>query len=210
MGAAILAAKACLSAGAGLLTSYFPSCGYNIMQTSIPEAMAIADENEFHLTTFPVNLDIYQAAGLGPGIGTDRDTVNMVSNFIKTFQRPLVLDADAIRSLYCISPTSCTDGKPLSSRARSSSCVCSSSTARTVSPREFTCGRSPYPNESRALTNLIRSLSRVAGKRRARAGPRRRRSPPPRPRWRVRASKPRRGSARSAPRSCRYRSRVDS
>lgn len=66
------------------------------MQTSIPEAMAIADENEFHLTTFPVNLDIYQAAGLGPGIGTDRDTVNMVSNFIKTFQRPLVLDADAI------------------------------------------------------------------------------------------------------------------
>jgi hydroxyethylthiazole kinase-like uncharacterized protein yjeF len=96
MGAAILAAKACLSAGAGLLTSYFPSCGYNIMQTSVPEAMAITDENEFHLTSHPDNLNMYQAAGLGPGIGTDRDTVNMVSNFIQTFQHPLVLDADAI------------------------------------------------------------------------------------------------------------------
>jgi len=96
MGAAILAAKACLSAGAGLLTSYFPSCGYSIMQTSVPEAMAITDENEYHLTTFPIHLDMFQAAGLGPGIGTDSETVNMVGNFIKTFQYPLVLDADAI------------------------------------------------------------------------------------------------------------------
>jgi hydroxyethylthiazole kinase-like uncharacterized protein yjeF len=96
MGAAILAAKACLSAGVGLLTSYFPSCGYDIMQTSIPEAMAIVDDNEFHLTSFPVNLDLYQAAGLGPGIGTDDETACMVRNFIKNFQHPLVLDADAI------------------------------------------------------------------------------------------------------------------
>lgn len=96
MGAAILAAKACLSAGVGLLTCYFPFCGYDIMQTSVPEAMAIADENEFHLTSFPVNLNSYQAAGLGPGIGTDSETAYMVTNFIKTFQRPLVLDADAI------------------------------------------------------------------------------------------------------------------
>ena len=96
MGAAILAAKACLSAGVGLLTSYFPSCGYDIMQSSVPEAMVTVDEDEFHLTTFPVNLDLYQAAGLGPGIGTDDETADMVKKFIKTFRRPLVLDADAI------------------------------------------------------------------------------------------------------------------
>lgn len=96
MGAAILAAKACLSAGVGLLTSCFPSCGYNIMQTSVPEAMTISDENEFHLTTFPVHPDVYQAAGLGPGIGTDSETAHMLKNFIKTFLHPLVLDADAI------------------------------------------------------------------------------------------------------------------
>ena len=96
MGAAMLAAKACLSAGAGLLTSHFPSCGYQIMQTAVPEAMVTVDDNEFQLTAFPSNLDIYQAAGLGPGIGTDDETANMVKNFLKTFQRPLVLDADAL------------------------------------------------------------------------------------------------------------------
>jgi NAD(P)H-hydrate epimerase len=96
MGAAILAAKACLSAGAGLLTSHLPSCGYEIMQTSLPEAMVTVDDNTFHLTAFPENMDKYQAAGLGPGIGTDDETVHMVNNFINSFQHPLVLDADAI------------------------------------------------------------------------------------------------------------------
>ena len=96
MGAAILAAKACLSAGVGLITCYFASCGYDIMQTSVPEAMAIVDDNEFHLTAFPANLDLYQSAGLGPGIGTVDETAYMVRNFIKSFKRPLVLDADAI------------------------------------------------------------------------------------------------------------------
>jgi NAD(P)H-hydrate epimerase len=96
MGAAVLAAKACLSAGAGLLTSHIPSCGYGIMQTSVPEAMVTVDENAFHLTGFPINMDIYQAAGLGPGIGTEDDTVLMVRHFIKAFRRPAVLDADAI------------------------------------------------------------------------------------------------------------------
>ena len=96
MGAAVLAAKACLSAGVGLLTSYFPSCGYEIMQSSVPEAMAMVDDNEFHLTVTPLNPDMYQAAGLGPGIGTDDETAQMVKNFIKDFHHPLVLDADAI------------------------------------------------------------------------------------------------------------------
>ncbi len=96
MGAAVLAAKACLSAGVGLLTSYFPSCGYDIMQSSVPEAMAMVDDNKFHLTAPPLNPDMYQAAGLGPGIGTDDETAQMVKNFIKAFHHPLVLDADAI------------------------------------------------------------------------------------------------------------------
>jgi len=96
MGAAVLASKACLAAGAGLLTTYLPSCGYNIMQTTVPEAMVITDQNEFHLSTCPHNLDIYQGAGLGPGIGTDGETVRMAGNFIKTFHRPLILDADAL------------------------------------------------------------------------------------------------------------------
>ncbi|PIV58984.1 MAG: NAD(P)H-hydrate epimerase, partial [Bacteroidetes bacterium CG02_land_8_20_14_3_00_31_25] len=44
MGAAILASRACLRAGAGLLTTHVPKCGYKIIQTAIPEAMASIDE----------------------------------------------------------------------------------------------------------------------------------------------------------------------
>src|SRR5882762_8689836 len=96
IGAAILASKACLSAGVGLLTTHLPACGYEIMQAAIPEAMVSIDDDQFHLTSYPSNLEIYNAAGFGPGIGTSNETAYMLKNFIKSFQQPLVLDADAL------------------------------------------------------------------------------------------------------------------
>jgi ADP-dependent NAD(P)H-hydrate dehydratase / NAD(P)H-hydrate epimerase len=96
MGAAILAAKACLATGAGLLTTWLPACGYEIMQTTLPEAMVQVDEDEFHLTTFPSNLESYQSAGLGPGIGTHHETTDMMKRFLQSFKHSLVLDADAL------------------------------------------------------------------------------------------------------------------
>jgi hydroxyethylthiazole kinase-like uncharacterized protein yjeF len=96
IGAAVLAARACLSAGAGLLTTHLPSCGYEIMQTAVPEAMVSIGEGEFQLTGFPVHTETFQAAGLGPGIGTGDETSAMVKKFLKTFHQPLVLDADAL------------------------------------------------------------------------------------------------------------------
>ncbi|RYY00170.1 MAG: NAD(P)H-hydrate epimerase, partial [Gammaproteobacteria bacterium] len=44
IGAALLATKACLHSGAGLTTTLIPRCGYTIMQSSAPEAMALVDE----------------------------------------------------------------------------------------------------------------------------------------------------------------------
>lgn len=96
IGAAILASKACLSAGAGLLTTHLPACGYEIMQATIPEAMVSIDDEQFHLTSHPANLEIYNAAGFGPGIGTNTKTVHMLKKFIRSFQHQLVLDADAL------------------------------------------------------------------------------------------------------------------
>jgi hydroxyethylthiazole kinase-like uncharacterized protein yjeF len=96
MGAAVLAARACLSAGAGLLTAHLPSCGYEIMQTALPEAMVSIGEGEFQLTGFPIHSEIFQAAGMGPGIGTGDETSGMMKKFLKTFHQPLVLDADAL------------------------------------------------------------------------------------------------------------------
>jgi hydroxyethylthiazole kinase-like uncharacterized protein yjeF len=96
MGAALLAAKACLCSGAGLLTMHLPSCGYEIMQTAIPEAMVSIGEGEFQLTGFPVHMDLFQSVGFGPGIGTSDETSSMLKRFLKVFHQPLVLDADAL------------------------------------------------------------------------------------------------------------------
>jgi NAD(P)H-hydrate epimerase len=46
IGAAVLSARACLRAGVGLLTVHLPKCGYDILQSSVPEAMVDADANE--------------------------------------------------------------------------------------------------------------------------------------------------------------------
>ncbi len=99
MGAALLASRACLASGAGLVTSFLPACGYASMQTGLPEAMVITDENEFHLTSFPSGTEIYKAAGVGPGIGTQPETSEMLGLFLKEFKQPLVLDADALNIL---------------------------------------------------------------------------------------------------------------
>ncbi len=96
IGAAILAVKGCLAAGSGLLTTHLPACGYEIMQATVPEAMVQIDDDQFHLTSFPENLDPYQCAGFGPGIGLHTDTSAMLKNFVKAFRKPIVLDADAL------------------------------------------------------------------------------------------------------------------
>ena len=46
VGAAILAARACLRGGAGLLTVHSPQCAYVPLQTAIPEAMVQTDTHE--------------------------------------------------------------------------------------------------------------------------------------------------------------------
>jgi hydroxyethylthiazole kinase-like uncharacterized protein yjeF len=96
IGAAILASKACLATGAGLLTTWIPACGYNILQTSIPEAMVRTDDNEFHLTAFPSKLESFDAIGIGPGIGTHDETVYMLQTFLASLHQLIVLDADAL------------------------------------------------------------------------------------------------------------------
>jgi NAD(P)H-hydrate epimerase len=95
MGAAVLAAKACLRSGSGLLTVHVPACGEIILQTSIPEAMIEIDKERIFIT----NIDFsskYNAIGIGPGIGCDEKTsVALLKLFEKTSQ-PIVIDADAI------------------------------------------------------------------------------------------------------------------
>ncbi|MDX2359500.1 MAG: NAD(P)H-hydrate dehydratase [Crocinitomicaceae bacterium] len=95
IGAAVLSAKACLRSGSGLVSAYIPSCGYGIIQSSLPEVMVHTSETPLHLSG---NLDFtpYNSIGIGPGIGQDNDTLALLKHLIQTVQNPLVIDADAL------------------------------------------------------------------------------------------------------------------
>ncbi len=94
IGAMVLAASAALRTGAGLVTTCIPSCGYNILQTSVPEAMCNTSGTDFIVGIHPpANTG---AIGIGPGLGTDAEAVNALSVFLETWSHPVVLDADAL------------------------------------------------------------------------------------------------------------------
>lgn len=98
MGAVTLAVKACLRAGVGKVTAFIPQCGYNIIQTSVPEAMVLTDNDSDKITQFPVTND-FDSVGLGIGLGTDKATSAAFETFLKTHPKPLVIDADALNLL---------------------------------------------------------------------------------------------------------------
>ena len=98
MGAAVLSSKACINSGAGLLTVRIPKCGYEILQTSIPEVMCETD-TETNFITEAIRVEKYNAIGIGPGIGTEKETQNVVKMLIQSSSVPLVFDADAINCI---------------------------------------------------------------------------------------------------------------
>jgi ADP-dependent NAD(P)H-hydrate dehydratase / NAD(P)H-hydrate epimerase len=97
IGAAVLAAKAALKSGCGLVTAYIPQCGYDIMQTAFPEAMVLTDGQE-HITKIGFDLQP-KAIGIGPGIGQHKETQQALHDFLRLNSSPLVVDADALNIL---------------------------------------------------------------------------------------------------------------
>ena len=98
VGAAVLASKACLKSGCGLVTTFVPKCGYQILQISIPEVMVVTDENANFITNIHLPL-IPQAIAIGPGIGQELGTQKALFEFLRTKRIQLVLDADALNIL---------------------------------------------------------------------------------------------------------------
>ncbi|MEO1261593.1 MAG: NAD(P)H-hydrate dehydratase [Bacteroidota bacterium] len=99
VGAATLAAKAIMKSGAGLLTVHAPACAYPILQVSTPEAMVLSDKNELLISEIPKDLSNYNAVGIGPGISTNELTAKALWELLVAYDRPVVLDADALNIL---------------------------------------------------------------------------------------------------------------
>ena len=90
MGAAIIAAKACLRSGCGLLTVNVPKAERFILQTTTPEAMLAFGENT------KTDLQKFAAIGIGPGMGVTKKAEQILLHVFANFKKPIVVDADAI------------------------------------------------------------------------------------------------------------------
>lgn len=106
-GAALMAAKACLRSGAGLVTLGIPESLSNVFQSRVTEEMTLSlpDRGDGTLSQEAVKIIIdflnnkATTLAIGPGIGVSPDTKKILKNLIRNSNVPMVIDADGINSL---------------------------------------------------------------------------------------------------------------
>lgn len=98
IGSIVLSTKACLKSGCGLVTSFVPECGYDIIQISFPEAMVLTDPNKKYISRITFEIEP-KAIGIGMGIGQEEITQKAFHDFLKSNKTQLLIDADGINIL---------------------------------------------------------------------------------------------------------------
>lgn len=91
MGAAILCSKGCLRSGAGLVSAMVPEEQFSIIQTAVPEAMAMAQE-----AIHNVDFAKFTTIGIGPGTGTTESAAGLLQTVLTHYNKPIVVDADGL------------------------------------------------------------------------------------------------------------------
>ncbi len=89
-GAAVLCAKGALRSGSGLVQIAVPKDLFPIVQIGIPEATCL--ERDFS----KIDLGVYDAVCVGPGLGQTKDSVDAVIFLLKNYRGPMVVDADGL------------------------------------------------------------------------------------------------------------------
>ncbi|MGH9340120.1 MAG: NAD(P)H-hydrate dehydratase [Acidobacteriota bacterium] len=104
-GAAILSARGALRAGSGLVTVYTPDVAQSTIASFQPELMteglASTSKGAFSKAATAQLLDVLQerdAAGMGPGLTTEKETIEFVNKVVQDSPVPMVLDADALNA----------------------------------------------------------------------------------------------------------------
>lgn len=104
-GAAVLAARAALRSGIGIVKAALCENIYYPFTASVPEAVCVPVKPGPKGTLCPENLDLPEllkgcsAALIGCGMGNNEDTARLVKELIKISEIPLVIDADGINAL---------------------------------------------------------------------------------------------------------------
>lgn len=118
-GAAALAATAALRVGSGLVTVATPASVQASLTAGVMEAMTLPLPETCDATlsrqALPRLLTFMQsrsAIGIGPGLSTQAETVDVVRTLIAHCDRPIVIDADALNALAGQTDSLCTRPVP--------------------------------------------------------------------------------------------------
>lgn len=92
MGAALLASKACLRSGVGLLSVLIPKKERATVLSFLPEVM-------LHFRETEIDFSQYDAIGIGPGLEKDENAQKLVFSVLSQSKCLVVIDADALNIL---------------------------------------------------------------------------------------------------------------
>jgi NAD(P)H-hydrate epimerase len=98
-GAAILASKAALRSGAGLITLFHPLGLETILENQLLEVMTFTiplPHFEEDTEEFMSKLNSMDVLLIGPGIGRSEEMVELINKIVSNWNKPLILDADAL------------------------------------------------------------------------------------------------------------------
>lgn len=104
-GAAVLAAKAALRSGIGIIKALLCENIYYPFTVSVPEAVCVPVKPNNKGTLCPDNLNLPEllkgcsAVLIGCGIGNNEDTARLVKELTEVSEIPVVIDADGINAL---------------------------------------------------------------------------------------------------------------
>ena len=103
-GALLMAVKAAVRSGVGLVTAFAPASVAATLAAQVPEAMWVpwpeTANGTLNPRAMPLLLDrIDQATAVlvGPGMGKDRNTEMVAQDIVKQVPLPVIVDADALR-----------------------------------------------------------------------------------------------------------------
>lgn len=97
-GAAVLSTEACLRSGVGKVSVQTAKNGFQILQSTVIEAMVSHVSNEAQIENIVID-DAISCYGLGCGLGQHPKTKTAILDFLSSVEIPLVIDADVLNIL---------------------------------------------------------------------------------------------------------------
>lgn len=92
-GAAVLCARAALRCGSGLVSVCAKKQIFPVLQSSVPEAVCTRWEKAKR------ELPRYDAVAIGPGMGVDRRTKNILKRILNVYKGIVIIDADGLNAV---------------------------------------------------------------------------------------------------------------